>query len=107
MMPHALGPGLRCPTCNGETSVRDSRPSGNMVRRRRLCAECGHRFSTFEAFVEEHEPLLAYRAIRLRAQIDGLSDEQRETVEKLITLLSGKPPPTSDDSPEIPNLSAT
>jgi transcriptional repressor NrdR len=42
---------LRCPFCgNPETQVKDSRPSddGASIRRRRSCASCGGRFTTFE-----------------------------------------------------------
>ena len=42
---------MRCPFCgNPETQVKDSRPSddGASIRRRRSCASCGGRFTTFE-----------------------------------------------------------
>lgn len=42
---------MRCPFCgNLDTQVKDSRPSedGAAIRRRRLCPECGGRFTTFE-----------------------------------------------------------
>ena len=42
---------MRCPHCGGlDTQVKDSRPSddGVAIRRRRNCAECGQRFTTFE-----------------------------------------------------------
>ena len=40
---------MRCPFCHSESSrVTDSRGTGNAVRRRRECAECGERFSTLE-----------------------------------------------------------
>ena len=42
---------MRCPYCgNGETQVKDSRPSedGAAIRRRRNCPDCGGRFTTFE-----------------------------------------------------------
>ncbi len=42
---------MRCPFCGElETQVKDSRPSedGATIRRRRLCPECGGRFTTFE-----------------------------------------------------------
>ena len=42
---------MRCPFCAHEASqVKDSRPSedGAAIRRRRLCPECGGRFTTFE-----------------------------------------------------------
>ena len=42
---------MRCPFCHDEeTQVKDSRPAeeGSAVRRRRQCAGCGARFTTFE-----------------------------------------------------------
>ena len=42
---------MRCPYCgNEDTQVKDSRPSedGSSIRRRRFCAACGNRFTTFE-----------------------------------------------------------
>jgi transcriptional repressor NrdR len=42
---------MRCPFCsNQETQVKDSRSSedGAAIRRRRLCPDCGGRFTTFE-----------------------------------------------------------
>jgi transcriptional repressor NrdR len=42
---------MRCPFCgHAESQVKDSRPSedGAAIRRRRLCPDCGGRFTTFE-----------------------------------------------------------
>ena len=42
---------MRCPMCGAEdTRVIDSRPAdqGTSIRRRRACATCGHRFTTYE-----------------------------------------------------------
>ena len=42
---------MLCPFCSSEdTQVKDSRPAedGNAIRRRRLCGDCGARFTTFE-----------------------------------------------------------
>ena len=42
---------MRCPFCgHAESQVKDSRPSeeGVAIRRRRMCPECGSRFTTFE-----------------------------------------------------------
>src|SRR5262245_28144342 len=42
---------MRCPFCGSEdTQVKDSRPvdDGSAIRRRRQCAICGARFTTFE-----------------------------------------------------------
>ena len=42
---------MRCPYCGGaDTQVKDSRPSEDAaaIRRRRVCPDCGGRFTTFE-----------------------------------------------------------
>ena len=42
---------MRCPFCSHEDSqVRDSRPTedNTAIRRRRICEQCGSRFTTFE-----------------------------------------------------------
>ena len=42
---------MRCPFCSNEdTQVKDSRPTedNTAIRRRRICEQCGSRFTTFE-----------------------------------------------------------
>lgn len=42
---------MRCPYCgNSDTQVKDSRPTDDnaSIRRRRVCPDCGGRFTTFE-----------------------------------------------------------
>lgn len=42
---------MRCPFCaHDDTQVKDSRPTedSSAIRRRRLCQNCGQRFTTFE-----------------------------------------------------------
>ena len=42
---------MRCPFCtSAETQVKDSRPAedNTTIRRRRVCSDCGGRFTTFE-----------------------------------------------------------
>jgi transcriptional repressor NrdR len=40
---------MRCPSCLHATHVLDTRPAGDtVVRRRRECLSCGHRFTTLE-----------------------------------------------------------
>lgn len=48
--PRTNPPGLafKCPKCQGGTGVTDSRPSGEAIRRRRKCYQCGHRMTTME-----------------------------------------------------------
>jgi len=42
---------MRCPYCGSlDTQVKDSRPTedSSSIRRRRVCPDCGGRFTTFE-----------------------------------------------------------
>lgn len=42
---------MKCPYCNADNSqVKDSRPTedASAIRRRRICGDCGGRFTTFE-----------------------------------------------------------
>lgn len=46
---------MRCPKCSqAEDKVIDSRSirNGDVIRRRRVCARCGHRFTTYEEVVK-------------------------------------------------------
>lgn len=37
-----------CPECGGKTEVTHNRSYKDYIRRRRVCKECGHVFSTYE-----------------------------------------------------------
>jgi len=57
---------MRCPYCSGEnTQVKDSRPTeeNTSIRRRRVCPDCGGRFTTFER-VQLREILIIKRSGR-------------------------------------------
>lgn len=46
---------MRCPKCTQtDDKVIDSRSirNGDIIRRRRICAKCGHRFTTYEEVVK-------------------------------------------------------
>lgn len=52
---------MECPVCGGRnTKVVDSRDSRDGVRRRRVCNECGHRFTTRER-IDETLPIVLKR----------------------------------------------
>jgi transcriptional repressor NrdR len=52
---------VECPVCGGRnTKVVDSRESRDGVRRRRVCNECGHRFTTRER-IDESLPMVLKR----------------------------------------------
>jgi transcriptional regulator NrdR family protein len=67
---------MKCPRCgDARLDCKDSRPVAyiNAVRRRRLCAGCGLRFTTFEMIPErELEGLHPYSVFQLAHNIlDG------------------------------------
>jgi transcriptional repressor NrdR len=78
---------VRCPFCGEpESQVKDSRPTedGAAIRRRRLCPQCGGRFTTFER-VQLRELTILKRSGR-RAPFD------REKLVRSITLATRKRP---------------
>ena len=78
---------MRCPFCGElESQVKDSRPSedGAAIRRRRLCPECGGRFTTFER-VQLRELTILKRSGR-RVPFD------REKLARSVTVATRKRP---------------
>ena len=62
---------MKCPYCSSEnTRVIDSRPAddNNSIRRRRLCDDCGKRFTTYEKV--ETIPLIVIKKDNTREQYD-------------------------------------
>lgn len=62
---------MKCPFCSSEnTRVIDSRPAddNNSIRRRRMCDECGKRFTTYEKV--ETIPLIIIKKDNNREQYD-------------------------------------
>lgn len=62
---------MKCPFCNQDnTRVVDSRPAddGGAIRRRRMCDECGKRFTTYEKV--ETLPLIVIKKDQKREQYD-------------------------------------
>ncbi len=62
---------MKCPFCSSEdTRVIDSRPADDntSIRRRRLCDECGKRFTTYEKV--ETIPLIVIKKDESREQYD-------------------------------------
>ena len=62
---------MHCPSCHfDDTKVIDSRVAdeGTAIRRRRLCPQCQHRFTTFERL--EELPLIVVKSSGLREPFD-------------------------------------
>ena len=67
---------MKCPFCSHEnTRVIDSRPAedNNSIRRRRVCDECGKRFTTYEKI--ETIPLIIIKKDNNREAYDGAKIE--------------------------------
>src|SRR5580658_5354775 len=78
---------MRCPFCGEpESQVKDSRPTedGAAIRRRRLCPQCGGRFTTFER-VQLRELIILTRSGR-RVPFD------REKLVRSLTVATRKRP---------------
>ena len=60
---------MKCPKCNEETSVTDSRnhQEGTETKRRRECLKCKHRFTTIEkeAGVEADKKKILFEIVTL------------------------------------------
>ena len=72
---------MRCPYCGStNTQVKDSRPSEDhtTIRRRRVCADCSGRFTTFERV----ERMVS--GIVRRLENMGENDIKSETIGKLV-----------------------
>ncbi|MCR5752702.1 MAG: transcriptional regulator NrdR [Kiritimatiellae bacterium] len=82
---------MKCPKCGvDDDKVLDSRPAreGAAIRRRRECAKCGHRFTTFEE-VDRDEVQVVKR--------DGTRQTfERQKLEKAIRQACGKRKITND-----------
>lgn len=90
---------MRCPFCSTEDSkVIDSRSAddGNVIRRRRECAACGRRFTTFEVIEEIQFMVIKNDGRRVpfdrQKIIDGLMRACHKCVVSMdeINLLAGK-----------------
>ena len=93
---------MRCPFCsNQDSQVKDSRPTedNTAIRRRRICDQCGSRFTTFERIQlrdliviksneqkESFDRDKMYRSIALALRKRNIS---QETIEKIINPAKG------------------
>ena len=85
------GYSMKCPFCSSDnTRVIDSRPAddNSSIRRRRLCDDCGKRFTTYEKV--ETIPLIVIKKDNNREQYD------RSKIEKGVLLACHKRPISAD-----------
>ncbi|MCL2338991.1 MAG: transcriptional regulator NrdR [Proteobacteria bacterium] len=87
---------MRCPYCNStESQVKDSRPNeeDGTIRRRRICSECGARFTTIERVqmrdlmvkksngeVQPFDREKLARSIRIACRKRNVSDKQIDSI---------------------------
>lgn len=86
---------MRCPFCNyANTKVIDSRPAEevNSIRRRRVCEDCGKRFTTYEKI--ETLPIMIIKKDRTREAYN------RSKIEKGIMRACHKRPISSEQMAE-------
>ena len=88
---------MKCPFCSHEnTRVIDSRPAedNNSIRRRRVCDECGKRFTTYEKI--ETIPLIiikkdnnreAYDRAKIEAAVLRACDKRPVSAQQITTLV--------------------
>ena len=55
---------MNCPKCNSNTLVKDSRPVGRLVARRRVCKKCSYEFFTEEVEVDNNESLKSFWRVK-------------------------------------------
>ena len=62
---------MRCPVCNGDSKVVETRvnDNGTSIRRRRECVNCGKRFTTYEKI--EDMPLVVIKKDGRKELFDG------------------------------------
>lgn len=90
---------MRCPYCAGENSqVKDSRPTeeGASIRRRRVCPDCGGRFTTFErvqlrelVVVKRSGRRVAFDRDKLTRSIDIAVRKRPVAPERIDRMISG------------------
>jgi transcriptional repressor NrdR len=89
---------MRCPYCGSpDTQVKDSRPTEDdaAIRRRRVCTECGRRFTTFERVQLRELTVIKRSGRRVPFDRDKLERsvevalrkriEERELIDKLVS----------------------
>ena len=82
---------MRCPFCSSEeTQVKDSRPTedNTAIRRRRACATCGARFTTFER--------VQLRELTVVKKDGQRTPFEREKLERSISIATRKRPVDPD-----------
>ena len=79
---------MRCPFCGEEdTKVIDSRSIEGRKKRRRMCAQCGKRFTTFET-VERPMLMVAKRDVDIDTVNDLVDEIESELANEMVSTVS-------------------
>jgi transposase-like protein len=76
----------KCPACNSESSVTDSRPTGSTIRRRRVCKKCEFAWSTIEVSADALAHELQLLSDRLRSHSEMVDAQMDRLQAHKITL---------------------
>jgi len=68
-----------CPECGAGSRVIETRPASMGTRRRRVCVECGHRWSTRETVMGAEPDCLAERAFELVSRMCRVCEHRNGT----------------------------
>ena len=90
---------MRCPYCGSlDTQVKDSRPTDDSasIRRRRVCPDCGGRFTTFErvqlremTVVKKNGRRAAFDRDKLQRSVEIALRKRSATPERIERLING------------------
>jgi transcriptional repressor NrdR len=89
---------MKCPFCgNADSQVKDSRPAddGVSIKRRRYCAECDSRFTTYERVMLRE--LMVVKTNGERRPLD------RDKIHRSITIATRKRPVSAEQAEELVN----
>src|SRR5262245_26276388 len=92
--------GIGCPACRSlEHLVRDSRPQDGYIRRRRVCEQCGERFTTHERYWADYKGDDLKRALEIFNKLQKLPKEARDSILGLIDAIPPVPEPPKPEPP--------
>lgn len=87
---------MTCSKCNGDSTVTETRKSGDALRRRRKCLSCGHRWTTMERDVDGH----AIEDARLRKSARTIATQLKRSAERVAGMLQSQGVQTHDQQDE-------
>lgn len=77
---------MKCPECGNENLYTiNSRPFGEIIRRRKECGCCGYRFNTYESrmYLDKESLLMIKKALDYYKENNKLTDKDKKTISKV------------------------